>query len=179
MPPRYSEAEARAAIAASRSFTEALRYLGKCPTGGGHVVLKKWAGIWAISIDHFDRDAAAREHARSKAKPLEEILVAGSTYSRGALKKRLYREGLKERRCELCGQDEIWQGRRMSLILDHVNGDRHVHRIENLRIVCPNCNATLDTHCGRSTRLKREPRSCVRCVTPFEPQYASQRYCSR
>jgi len=163
VPPRYSEPEARAAIAASKSYAETLRRLGMCQTGGGHKVLRTWAERWGISVDHFDRDAGSRRSGAGRAQPLEEILVAGSTYSRCALKKRLYRDGLKERRCELCGQDEIWQGRRPSLILDHVNGDRHDHRIENLRIVCPNCNATLDTHCGRSTRLEREPRSCVRC----------------
>jgi hypothetical protein len=35
----------------------------------------------------------------------------------------------------------------MSLILDHINGDRYDNRLENLQIVCPNCNATLATHC--------------------------------
>src|SRR4051794_4542296 len=150
-----------------------------CPTGGGHKVLRKWADLWGISTDHFDRDAAGRDRARSRATPLEQVLVADSDYSRGALKKRLYREGLKERRCELCGQDEFWHGRRMSLILDHVNGDRRDHRLENLRIVCANCNATLDTHCGRSTRLARESRACLRCAKSFEPRYATQRYCSR
>jgi len=41
----------------------------------------------------------------------------------------------------------------MSLILDHINGKRDDHRIENLRILCPNCAATLETHCGRKNRL--------------------------
>jgi hypothetical protein len=38
----------------------------------------------------------------------------------------------------------------MSIILDHINGVHNDNRIENLRIVCPNCNATLDTHCGKN-----------------------------
>jgi hypothetical protein len=40
----------------------------------------------------------------------------------------------------------------MGLILDHINGLRDDHRFENLQIVCPNCAATLDTHCGRKNR---------------------------
>ena len=38
----------------------------------------------------------------------------------------------------------------MSLILDHINGINSDHRLENLRIVCPNCNATLSTHGGKN-----------------------------
>ena len=86
---------------------------------------------------------------------LSKILVENSTYSRIHLKERLYKEGLKERKCELCGQDENWNGKHMSLILDHINGTYNDHRFENLRIVCPNCNATLDTHCSKNMVEKR------------------------
>jgi HNH endonuclease len=177
MPPRYSEDAARAAIAASHSYAETLRRLEMCPSGGAHVVLRKWAELWGISTSHFDPYAASRgRNTRVVRLPLEQILVEGSTYCRGKLKPRLYEEGLKERRCELCGQDELWRGRRMSLILDHINGVRDDNRIENLRIVCPNCAATLDTHCNRGGGL--EPRRCRRCDAEFRPKYSSQRYCS-
>jgi transposase-like protein len=111
--------------------------------------------------------------------PLADVLVERSTYPRGRLKERLFAEGLKERRCKLCGQGELWHGRRMALILDHVNGVHDDNRIENLRIVCANCNATLDTHCGRNTRLPHIEQACLRCGTPFLPRAARQRYCSR
>ncbi len=67
----------------------------------------------------------------------------------------------------------------MALILDHVNGVANDNRLENLQIVCPNCAATLDTHCGRQNRLERNPRACLHCGGEFWPGYASQRYCSR
>ena len=82
-------------------------------------------------------------------------IVEGSTYSRGRLKQGPYNAGLKTRRCELCGQDELWRGRPMSLILDHINGVPTDNRLENLRIVCPNCAATLETHCGRKKQDRR------------------------
>jgi hypothetical protein len=178
--PRFTKVEADAAIAASRSWTEALRRLGLCPTGANPRTLKQWAATWGIRSDHFDPHAASiaglkRQHQR---KPLSEILVEGSTFSRSNLKGRLYDEGVKQPVCELCGQDENWNGRRMSLILDHVNGVRNDNRLENLRIVCPNCAATLETHCGRKLALPRLS-TCSRCGTEFRPKYRDHRYCSR
>jgi hypothetical protein len=177
--PRYSEAEARVAVAESMSFSEALRKLGMRPAGGNHLTLKKYVELWQIPTDHFDPLFGQRRGVgRRDIKPLEEILVEGSTYSRGSLKKRLYAAGLKRRRCELCGQDELWRGRRMALILDHVNGVATDHRLENLRIVCPNCAATLDTHCGRNLRLV-DDRICDECNQTYRPSHVDQRYCSR
>jgi hypothetical protein len=175
--PRYRESEARKAIADSRSWAEALRRLGMCPTGGASKILKKYAAFWQIPTHHFD-PYATFQGPRPR-KPLEEILVEGSAYSRGHLKERLYGEGLKRPVCELCGQGELWRGRPLGLILDHINGVSDDNRLSNLRIVCPNCAATLDTHCGRGRRLGRPDRECQRCGARFRPKYATQRYCSR
>src|SRR5690242_3421215 len=101
----------------------ALRLLGMRVAGGNHATLKKWAARWEISIEHFDANAVRARRTRSRKRPLAEVLVRESTYPRGKLKARLYDEGLKERRCEECGQGEIWHGKRIALILDHINGD--------------------------------------------------------
>ncbi len=172
----FTETELRAAVASSRSFAETLRRLGMRAAGGNHRTARKYTERWGISTDHFDPYASSRGPRRVT--PLEAILVEGSGYSRGHLKRRLLEEGVKEGRCELCGQGEEWRGRRMSLILDHVNGVHDDHRLENLRIVCPNCNATLETHCGKQLRRRFPPRPCLLCAGEFEPKYESQRYCS-
>jgi hypothetical protein len=134
---------------------------------------------WEIPTDHFDPDIARRRALRRAPRPIEEILVERSTYSRNHLKDRLYAAGLKQPVCELCGQGELWRDRRMALILDHVNGVRDDNRLENLRIVCPNCAATLDTHCGRKNRLECSDRECLHCGALFQPKSPRQRYCSR
>jgi hypothetical protein len=175
----YTEAQAREAIAASHSWAESLRELGLCPSGGAWRVLKKYAELWGISTDHFDPARNRETNLKTKKRPMEELLVANSTCSRQNLKRRLFQEGLKEPRCEICGQDENWRGRRMAMILDHINGVRNDNRIENLQIVCPNCAATLDTHCGRKNRVPKSKRSCRRCGRSFFPGRPEQRYCSR
>jgi hypothetical protein len=116
----YSQQELRAAIAASKSWAETLRRLGYCPSGGNWRTLKKRASKLGISTEHFDPYASSR--ARRRHIPLEDVLVERSTYSRGTLKRRLFESGLKQPRCELCGQGELWRGKRMTLILDHANG---------------------------------------------------------
>ena len=146
--------------------------------GGNHRTIRKYVEeIWRIPTDHFDPDAA--RVAPKKRVPLDEVLIEGSSYQRRALKRRLYEAGLKQPRCELCGQSEIWNGRPMSLILDHINGVWNDNRLENLRIVCPNCNATLETHCGRALRKPRKRSPCELCGREFEKKRPEQRFCSR
>jgi hypothetical protein len=141
--------------------------------------LKKYAVAWDISTEHFDPYAGVMDKIRRPKRPLEEVLVEHSNYSRSNLKRRLYEEGLKRPVCEMCGQREWWRGRHMSMILDHVNGVRDDNRLPNLRIVCPNCAATLDTHCGRAAAGPPPLRNCKRCGTMFRAKHRVQRYCSR
>ena len=178
--PRFTEASARSAISRSRCWTDALRLLGYSTRGGNPRTLKRYVELWEISTDHFDSDAVRRERSVSgQVRPLTEVLVENSTHHRVHLKQRLFTEGVKKRKCEMCGQGELWRGARMALILDHVNGVSTDNRLANLRIVCPNCAATLDTHCGRKNRMPPVSRDCKRCGRDFSPNLADQRYCSR
>jgi len=168
--------ELREAVAESSNLTDVLRRLGLRPAGGNHANIRAWIQRLGFSTEHFVHRVVV---PRSPPRPLEEVLVAGSTYPRRSVKARLYREGLKQRSCEMCGQGEDWNGRHMALILDHVNGVADDHRLENLRIVCPNCAATLDTHCGGNKRRVLVDRSCEACDLTFRPRYARQRFCSQ
>ncbi len=176
--PRHTEEQVRDAVATSKSMAQTLRALGLRAAGGNFRTLKKLVAHYGVATDHFDPKWSLAA-ITNKATPLTEILVEDSHYNRANLKRRLYDVGLKHRQCEMCGQGEEWRGQAMSLILDHINGVPTDNRLENLRIVCPNCAATLDTHCGRKNRLERGPRNCLHCGDTFIPKRASQRYCSR
>ena len=86
--------------------------------------------------------------------PLSEILVENSTYTNIArLKIRLLREGLLEAKCYRrdCGLAE-WKGGTIALQLDHISGGKLDHRVENLRLLCPNCHSRTDTLAGKNKR---------------------------
>ncbi|MCK9446570.1 HNH endonuclease [bacterium] len=72
-------------------------------------------------------------------------------YGTSKLRKRLINEGIKENKCEICGLIE-WNGKDISLHLDHIDGDHTNHKLENLRILCPNCHSQTDTYCSKNKR---------------------------
>jgi len=139
----------------SKSFSEVSRKLYGNSYYGNRQTIKKRIIDFDIDISHFNfKPTGSEYHRRFTKTPLSEVLISGSTYNTKNLKRRLYDEGLKERICEKCGQDEWWYGEKMGLILDHINGDNTDNRLKNLRILCPNCNATLPTHGGKNIKCK-------------------------
>lgn len=82
--------------------------------------------------------------------PLSEILEGKHPqYQSNKLRKRLIDEGVKNNCCEVCNVSE-WLGKPLSLEVDHIDGDRYNHRLNNLRIVCPNCHSQTETYRGRN-----------------------------
>lgn len=79
-------------------------------------------------------------------KTLEDILENRATEQSAKLKARLYAAGLKQNRCESCGISE-WNGKSLVCHLEHVNGNHKDNRLENLKILCPNCHSQTETYC--------------------------------
>ena len=89
----------------------------------------------------------------SKTKILLEEILEGKhpQYQSNKLRTRLIEEGYKSKRCECCGNTQ-WLGKPISLEVDHINGISTDHRIENLKILCPNCHAQTDTYRGKNIK---------------------------
>ena len=85
----------------------------------------------------------------------EDVFTEGSTYARHRIKKRIYNEAMLDTsKCDMCDISDMWNGVKMPFILDHINGVNNDHRIENLRLVCSNCDSTLSTYKSKNKKKK-------------------------
>lgn len=86
--------------------------------------------------------------------PADKYLINGSHLASSKLKSKLFRDGIKEKRCECCGIIE-WNGLPAPLELDHIDGDHYNNELSNLRILCPNCHSQTDSHSGKNRSTKK------------------------
>lgn len=76
---------------------------------------------------------------------LAEILDGSHpSYQTFKLKRRLYKSGIKQNKCEICSL-ESWLSAPIECELDHIDGNSYNHKLENLRILCPNCHSQTTT----------------------------------
>lgn len=148
-------AELQELINNSSSFTEVLKYFGFGNKGNNFRTLHA-----RIKEDNLDisllevkrsENVTKRLHAGNLIQ-LSVILTENSSFNRGHLKKRLLKEGLLENKCAICGQLPEWNGKPLTLELDHINGLSNDNRLENLRIICPHCHSQTDNYAGKNKK---------------------------
>lgn len=139
------------------SFTSILVYFGIKNKGGNVNTLKR-----RIKEENLDDSLLIKKRlsnnkirlstlSNNDKKPLEDILCENSTFTRYHLKQRLIEEEIFEYKCSECGITE-WNGKTISLQLDHINGVSDDNRLENLRLLCPNCHSQTDTFSGKRNK---------------------------
>lgn len=57
--------------------------------------------------------------------------------------------------CSICGIQNIWAGKQLNFILDHIDGNASNDKEENLRLICPNCDSQLDTYKSKNKNSAR------------------------
>jgi hypothetical protein len=155
---RYTQDELRRAVHESRSVRQVLSRLGLSTSGGGaYATVQKRMCELGLDTTHFTGrgwNAGNKSGAlRSFAIPLDVVLVVDSPCTNlQRLKSRLVAAHLLEVKCAICGLGPIWNAAPLVLRMDHINGVRTDNRLENLRLVCPNCDSQLPTFAGRNSK---------------------------
>ena len=149
----WTDAQFRTAVKNSISIRATLIKLGLSPWGGANYeTIYSTVKRLNLNTKHWKgqghRKGSHPKHPRKI--PLKEVLIENSTYTRCHLKKRLIKENILENKCALCGQKPTWKNKPLLMVLDHISGKNDDHRIENLRLLCPNCNSQQDTFCARN-----------------------------
>jgi hypothetical protein len=142
------------AVKSSSKLSDVARKLGLVSYGANSRTIKKHIKRLGLDTTHFlSRDNQLKE-ARSYIKSLSnEELFCVNNVDRKHVKKRIIKESLISYQCQECHLN-AWQGRKLSLHLDHINGINNDNRLENLRFLCPNCHSMTETYCGKQLKGK-------------------------
>lgn len=161
MNPFNDEERLREAIENSQSRKEVLEKLGLVPNTSTYRNLRAAKERFDLELPKYDYGSQLK---RTQVKRTdEEIFVQNSPYNnRTAIKRRLYESGVEEK-CSDCGIGPEWNGKPLTLQLDHINGVWNDNRRENLRILCPNCHAQTETFSGKAKEKKQSEKYYCSC----------------
>lgn len=106
-----------------------------------------------LNLDHsiFKGKSAIKTTKLNNIKK-EDILKENCKHQRIVLRRYIIKNNLIPYKCAICGCTE-WQGKTLSLELDHINGINNDNRLENLRFLCPNCHSQTSTYGSRNQQL--------------------------
>ena len=134
---------------------DSLRKLGLSTYGSSYRSFKIRAKNLNLDLVHFtgQNHLKGKTNTWTKGRSLDDFLIENSNTILGShIKQRLIREGLVEEKCVGCGLGSIWNGNHITLQIDHINGDCFDHRLENLRLLCPNCHSQTSTFGSKSAK---------------------------
>lgn len=143
------------------SNTQILLKIGVAVTGGNRAALKRRAEEEGLA-EYYTVSKPGWPTGRTRAKKEYDyaaIFAKDSGITRSILKHVMIRDGLVKHECAVCQLLPEWNGKSLVLVLDHENGDATDNRLENLRLLCPNCNSQTDTFSWKNMWKKKRERT--------------------
>ncbi|AHD19228.1 HNH endonuclease [Rhodococcus pyridinivorans SB3094] len=159
-PVKYTEEMLQEAVRNCINFAEVMRYFGLEPNGGHHTHLSRRIRALGIDTSHFTgrpRTTERRPYVRHEWQDLLIEKQRGSRRTKPDQLRRALVEYGRPYRCSRCGTEPEWNGRPLTLHVDHIDGNPNDSRPENLRFLCPNCHSQTPTWAGRNVQLRMAP----------------------
>lgn len=174
-----SKKELNEVVKNSDSFSKILKYFGLYNKGGNVKTLKRRLNEENIDYSHISLGQNSNIGRKFFKSPisLKKVMIKNSTYNRGALKRRLLKDNILENKCIICNQLPIYNDEKLVMVLDHINGISDDHRLENLRLLCPNCNSQQSTFAGRNGK-KKKYNYCEKCKKEINKKSILCKRCS-
>ena len=148
----------RTIVEDSFSFNEILMKLNYSNKTMGYKVVKQRIIDENIDISHFKK-------RNPKKTDIKDYLIKDSRLD-SYIKKKLIDEILGPK-CVECGCGKIWNNKKLILQIDHINGCPSDNRLENLRVLCPNCHSQTDNFGSKNAKFNKKPiATCVDCSQP-------------
>lgn len=138
----------------SSTISEVLFKLGYTVKGNswGYSQVKRRMDDLNLDYSIFKGKSAVVKTGRLNNVRKEDILKENCKHQRTVLRRYVIKNNLIPYKCAICGCTE-WQGKTLSLELDHINGINNDNRLENLRFLCPNCHSQTSTYGSRNQQL--------------------------
>jgi len=112
-------------------------------------------------IYSFTNEDRKKHNDKRKGIALENIFVEKSIHTNHCVRKALIEWLHWEEKCNECGINE-WRGKKLTVELEHKNGNNRDNRLENLIFLCPNCHSQTETYRSKNvynkgkTKVKEE-----------------------
>jgi len=156
----------------SSSYREVISALGLSKSGSKYKSVQKWIQLLEISTSHFTSPGFKKGHIVNRISD-DAVLVENSPYDQSVLRR--VAKGIIPEICSECGVSDEYNGKPLTLQLDHINGIRNDNRKENLRWVCPNCHSQTPTWGSKRRPVNLHP--CIVCGDPCKKKYCSSKCC--
>lgn len=149
MKTSWSLKDLKSAVKESVSIAQVIIKLKLVPAGGNYYTINKFIKLNNIDISHFKGQSWSNCKNIGPKRDIEDYLSNKYTISSSKLRNRLVREGFFDDKCYKCNHSE-WLGQKISLELEHIDGNHFNNNLENLTILCPNCHSQTKTYRGRN-----------------------------
>lgn len=151
---QYTKELLENAVKESHSLRELAIKIGLSPGSSNSETLKKKLHEYNIDFSHFTGKGWNKGlKFRPKLQiPIEDLLKTNTKYQSYKLLRRLINDGIKEHKCEVCGNTE-WLGVPIPLELHHIDGDKENNTLSNLQVLCPNCHAQTPNYRGKKKKV--------------------------